>query len=301
MRRVMQAARRLIWRCRMTRFANAFLLCAALAPLAAQDKPKLGPSDKASLSYVAVGGNSEGQTLGFANEYKYLWSDSSFQFNAGGVRVKSTFITRDAVGTPGAFAVTETKESKTTAENYFANVRYDHTITDRLLWFVGAGWQRNVPSGYNARYNGIGGIGYQWIKEDRTNFRTDVGLGYQKDDFIVKTPGVKESYATGTIIAHFDQKIGASSLFTSDLAWTDDLSDSKNWNGTWRNAFTTNLSEKLALKVGYDLVYNNRPAFASVDLYNLPASNPARVKVGTVPFQLKKTDTIFTTSLVITF
>jgi hypothetical protein len=85
------------------------------------------------------------------------------------------------------------------------------------------------------------------------------------------------------------------------LAWTDDLSDSKNWNGTWRNAFTTNLSEKLALKVGYDLVYNNRPAFASVDLYNLPASNPARVKVGTVPFQLKKTDTIFTTSLVITF
>lgn len=65
-------------------------------PLVAQAPaaPKQPWSDKASLSYVAVGGNASSQSLGFANEYKYAWSDASFAFNLGGVRVATTTTSR---------------------------------------------------------------------------------------------------------------------------------------------------------------------------------------------------------------
>jgi len=67
-----------------------------------------------------------------------------------------------------------------------------------------------------------------------------------------------------------------------------------------RNAFTTTLSSRLALKVGYDLTYKNKPASVAVDVVKTPITTPP-VILGQVPFFLKRTDSVFTTSLVITF
>ena len=79
------------------------------------------------------------------------------------------------------------------------------------------------------------------------------------------------------------------------------LGFSNEYKYAWSDAaFTTNLSSRLALKVGYDLTYKNQPAFVGVDVIRTPVTAPP-VVLGQVPFQLKKTDSVFTTSLVITF
>jgi putative salt-induced outer membrane protein YdiY len=270
-------------------------------PVLAQEAPKRPWSDKAALSFVAVGGNATSQSLGFSNEFKYAWSDAAFAFNAGGVRVSATTVDRTASGPSlGAATVVETRTTKTSTETYYANLRYDHNLTERLQWFGAAGWERNIPAGLEARYTGLAGLGYWWVKADRTKVFTDAGAGYTQEDLVFRPVGTDDRFATFRLGAKVEQKLFATSLFTSELNVSDSFKDSQNYLAVWRNAFTTTLSSRLALKVGYDLTYKNKPAFVGVDVVQAPVATPP-VVLGQVPFQLKKTDTVFTTSLVLTF
>ena len=266
----------------------------------APDAPKRPWSDKASFSWVSVDGNAKSQSFGFANEYKYAWSDATFAFNAGGVRVNTTTFNRSAFG-PDMSTVTvqESETTATTAENYYANLRYDHNITNRLLWFGAAAWDRNVPSGIDSRVIGTGGLSYWWIKEDRTKLRTDLGAGYTKISPVLETAGFQDSFGTWSVGASFEKKFLATSSFTSNLQVTDSFKDGKAYLGIWQNALTVSMNSHLALQVGYNLTYNNKPAFVAVNVYQTPLATPP-VVLGQVPVQLKKTDTILTTSLVIT-
>ena len=272
-------------------------------PLLAQapEAPKKSWSDKGSLGYVAAGGNATSSSLGFANEYKYLWSDATFAFNAGGVQVSTTTYSRSASG-PSLGSATVVNQGTTLkgTESYYANFRYDHRLNDRLGWFGSAGWERNIPAGLDARYAGLAGLGYWWVKEDRTKFFTDAGLGYTKETLVFSPVGTDSGFSTIHLGAKLEKKLFTASQFSSELNISDSLKESSNYLAMWRNAFTTTLSSRLALKVGYDVTYKNKPASVAVDVLKTPITTPP-VVLGQVPFLLKKTDTVFTTSLVVTF
>ncbi len=255
-------------------------------------------SDIAALSFVATGGNSQSSTLGVANILAWKWERSSLVFSLGAIRASSTATSRYATVDPNppGYVVVENKATTLSAESYFFIGRYDHKITDRLFWFSSGGWERNRPAGINNRYFLNVGLGNIWLDQERTKFRTDYALGYTYEDPVFLSPGYVRGFATLRLGANFLQKIGASSAYTSDLAATDNLRHTADWLGVWKNALTTNLNQRLALKAGLDLLYDNQPAYLSLDL-----RNPAGNVVGSVPFQLKKLDTVFTTSLVVTF
>lgn len=279
----------------------ATVLVAPALVAQAPQPPKSPWSDKAALSYVAVAGNATSQSLGFSNDYKYAWKDATLAFSLGGVRAAATTVDRSASGSDLASAtVTETRTTKTSTESYFTNLRYDRRLFERLEWFAAAGWERNVPAGLEARYTGIAGLGHWWIKEDRTKVFTDAGAGYTKETPVLSVAGTENTFATFRFGAKVEQKVFAASVFTSELAVSDSFRDSQNYLAVWRSAFTTNLSARLALKVGYDVTYKNKPAFVGVDVVQTPVATPP-VVLGQIPFQLKKTDTVFTTSLVMTF
>jgi len=267
----------------------------------APEAPTRPWSDKGSLSYVAVGGNATSSSLGFSNEYKYLWSDATFSFNAGGLQVATTTYTRSASG-PSLASASVANQGTTLkgTESYFANFRYDQKVSERLGWFGSAGWERNIPAGLDARYAGLAGLGYWWVKEDRTKFFTDAGLGYTKEILVFSPAGTDSGFGTFHLGAKLEKMLFSASVLNSELNVSDSLKESSNYLAVWRNAFTTTLSSRLALKVGYDLTYKNKPASVAVDVVKTPVTTPP-VILGQVPFLLKKTDTVFTTGLVITF
>ncbi len=284
---------------------GAALLALLALPMAGQeakpvDVPKRPWMDKANLSFVSVDGNAKSQSFGFANEYKYTWSDATLDFKVGGVRVGTTTFNRSASGPDlNNVTVVETDTTATTTESYFANLRYDHTLSEQLFWFGIGGWDRNVPSGIDSRAMLSGGLGYWWIKEDRTKFRTDLGLGYTKIKPVLETPGFEDRFGTWSLGASFEKKFLATSGFTSNLQITDSLKNSKDYLLVWQNALTVSMNAHLALQVGYNLTYKNLPPSVGVDVVQTPVANPP-VVIGQVPVQLKKTDMVFTTSLVIT-
>jgi putative salt-induced outer membrane protein YdiY len=288
----------------MTYLSNAKPLlgavCAVLA-LGAEEAPKLGLVDKASLSFVSVGGNAQSQSMGFGNDFKYVWSDSIFAFGLGGMRVNTTTTTRTASGPslPDA-TVVETSTTGTSAQNYHAEARYDRNLAKRIFWYVEMGWVRNTFSGFDNRYTGSGGAGYAWLNQDRLRFRTDLGLGFLKEDPVFVQAGREESYATWNFTAKVDVKFFKGSAFGSELLFSDRLRDSQDYLAVWHNALTSALNGNLALKVGYDVTYKNHPGSVGVDVVQTPVAAPP-VILGQVPALLKKMDTAFTTSLVITF
>ena len=264
--------------------------------------PPIPPwTDKASLSFLVVGGNATSQSFGFSNDYTRNWSAASaLTFSLAAVRVATRMTTYSATGSsPTSFELSSTETSQVTTADYTANARFAQNLSERVLWFAATGWERNIPAGLDDRTVGSAGMGYWWKKTDRTKVRTDFGLGYTKAVPVVEAPGFQVSYATGNVVVNVEQKLGSTTVFDSNLAWADSLNEERNYLATWHNDLSTTLSRRLALKMGYVMTFNNRPASQAVPIILTGSAPP--VVLGHALVELKKLDTLFNLSLVISF
>lgn len=279
---------------------HALLTLAGLA-LSAQTPapPPRAWTDRTTLSFVSTRGNAVSDTFGFTNAFAWAHGLDGFAFNLGAIRATSEAVARRAVGTgQDAFGLEEARTRTTTAEQYFANLRFDRKFKDVWYWYGGAGWERNRPAGLDGRSSATAGLGRTWIQDARTTFKTDLGFGHTWESPVVAAPGAKTRYGTGVLTAKLLRKFADNAEYAADLGLTENLSDSADWQGVLRQGLSVNLNKRLALKVGYDLVTRNRPKLVAVDLF---PSATAPAPVGKVNIEAKKTDTLFTTSLVITF
>ncbi len=255
-------------------------------------------TDSAEFSYVSTAGNSETSTFGLKDTLGRAWDRSSFELKLGGIRSEATTITRIAVGpSPASFSVFESSRSALTAENYFLSGRYDRKVSDRLFWYAGAGWDRNRFAGIQNRTTGAAGAGNIWRDTERAKFRTDYALTYTKQEDVVSSPELKDTFGGVRVTSKFEHKAGQVATFHNDIILDEDLRQTERWRGDMTNALSVTMSTHLALKVSLKWLYEHKPAFQSVEL-----DNPLNTPTGqTVPVELKSLDTIFTSSLVVNF
>jgi len=269
----------------------------------ASTPPKPAPrawSNVSTLSFVATDGNAVGQTLGFANDYGYKWSLSTLSFKTFAIRATSTIVNRSATGgTLESAIINEERVRSTTAEMFGFGGRLDHRLKEKVRFygFVAANWTRNRPAGLDSRSAAILGAGRIWADSAATKFRTDLGVGWTYEQPVVVPEGFKQRYGTWNLNSQLKQKFGAATLYTMDLAITDNLSNTQDWQGTLKQGLTVSMSARLALKVGYDILYRNRPNLIAIEVFSL--TTPP-VSLGSVSIPARKTDTVFTTSLVVT-
>jgi len=280
---------------------SAVCLAADTPASAPEPVPARAWTDKASLSLVSTSGNSQGNSLGFSNEFLYKWSKASLAVNFGGVRVETTNLTRTATGLntqPGGYALTETEAKTLTSDFYFLNGRYDYKFTEHFFGFGSAGWETNKPAGLDSRERAILGVGVIWLDTAETKLRTDVGFGFTQEKPVFEPAGFDENHGTWQVSAKVEQKLWTSTLLTSEAAFIGNTKDTDDTITIWKTGLTAKLSDRLALKIGYDLAYRNKPNSVAVPVMSI--LNPTQ-SLGVVPVPLKKTDTMFTTSLVINF
>ena len=280
---------------------RAFMALALCSGLLAGEAPARPWTNVTSFSFVATGGNSQGQTLGLANDFGYKWTLSTLTVKASAIRAASTIVTRSATGaTLEEAIVSEQRTTTTTAELYTLGARLDHRLKekDRFYGFVGANWERNRPAGLDSRSSILAGAGRIWADSETTKFRTDLGLGWTYEQPMVVPDGYKQRYGTLNLNAQLKQQLGSASHYAMDLVASDNLSDTADWQGALKQGVTVKINARFALKVGYDLFYRSRPNLIAVDVLT-PA--PELARLGSLSIPAKKTDTVFTTSLVVTF
>lgn len=260
---------------------------AAPAPAAAQ----WTWTDQAELSFVYTGGNSSSSTFGAKNALHGEGAAAKFAFEAGGIRTRSSVRTRVANGTPGNFTVTETSVSDVTAENYFAKGRFDVTVSGTAYWFAGSGWTRNTFAGIDSRIGFVSGAGNQWVHNERTTFRTDLGGTYTIQNNVAAGP--VDRFAGVQFTGELSHAVTDNTAYESKLVVDENLENTDDLRGDFVNSLTVAMNSRLALKTSLQLLFDNAPSFADVPLFT--GGQPA----GTVPAELRKLDSIFTVALVI--
>ncbi len=281
----------------MTRFAAApfaLLLLAAATPVWAQDTG-FSWANQTELSFVSTSGNATSNTLGLKSALTGSGGPDEVKIEIGGVRASSGITTRTATGTPGSFTVQKTTESTVTAASYYARARYDRQL-DGAFAFLGAGWERNTFAGVQNRYSGVLGFGKTFVDGDSGHFKADVGGTYTVQKDVEKVAGADESFLGARLSVDAMRSLTQTTDFTSTLVADENLEQTGDYRADWTNSVAVSISEGLALKTSFELLYDHQPAFVSVPLIDGGSGLPTGTNVAA---EGEKIDTVLTLSLVI--
>jgi len=270
-----------------------FLLSAlaALPPgLSGQAERPLGFGNVAEVTFVMTNGNATSSTLGIKNSASFFRPASSFQLSFGAVRAESGITTRVATGTPESFTITEETVTEKTAENYFAKVRVDRTLGQAAFLFGGTGWDRNTFAGIDNRYTTVAGVGRTWFEDDARRLKTDLGATYTLQEDVVKTPGADDSFFGARASLDYHRTLSETTSYSSLLVVDESFDDTDDFRADWTNSVAVSMSERLALKASYQLLFDNLPAVTSVSLGE-----------GTVRVPLEKVDGTLSIAVVVDF
>jgi putative salt-induced outer membrane protein YdiY len=267
-----------------------------VAPTMAQDERAPGWYDEAQLSFVQTAGNTESSTLGFDNKLERLWENAKFELTLGALRAESDLRTRTAIATADGFRVQESSSSALTAERYYVRARYDHALSATTLWFVGGGWERNEFAGFESRYSAVGGFGNVWWDTERSRLETDYGLTYTRQLDLIESSEIDEGFLGIRLGLDFRQTIGSNAEYSLGLVTDGNLDETEDLRAELVNALRVSMNNRLALRISYQLAFDNLPA-----LERLPIQGAAFPPGATVTVPLDEVDSIFTAALVISW
>jgi putative salt-induced outer membrane protein YdiY len=246
------------------------------------------------LSFVSTSGNASSSTLGLKSSLTGTGGPNTFKLELGGIRGETSVTARTATGTPGSFTVSETTTSQLTAESYFARGRYDRSLGPVFL-FAGVGWDRNTFAGVQNRYALVAGVGRVWTETDNGHFKTDVGATYTIQKDVDPAPGADDAF--GGLRASIDamRQLTEGAQYTSVLVGDLNVEDSEDYRIDWINSLSFQLSQSLAFKTSYQLLFDHQPA-----LLKLPLFDTGGTPTGDVLSPGDKVDSVLTVTLVIT-
>ncbi len=253
-------------------------------------------TDRAELSFVATGGNSEASTLGLRNTLVGALGAGTLTIEAGALRAETTAISRFAVGDVDSFVVQESSETALTAENYFLRGRYDRQISERLFWFAGAGWNRNEFAGIKNRTYVVAGIGHVWFADEQAHFRTDYGLTYTDQENVVEDPA-GDTFLGFRLGWDYLRHFGANTSYGNVLLVDGNADQTSDYRADMTNWLAVSMSERLALKISLQFLFDNEPSLEALPLFSAPGTPTEALVLA----PLDDLDTVFTVALVIDF
>jgi len=274
------------------------MLVFASRNIAAQNEERrLGWFDTGELSFVAARGNSRTSTFGFRNMLSRVWEKAQLSIEAKGLRTTTTNLERTAVGTsPSDYREIETSASEVTAENYVFRGKYDRNVSARFFWYAEAGWDRNEFAGIRNRYQTSGGLGNVWFDNDDTGFRTDYGLSVTRQQDVAAADRF-DDFAGVRVSADYRRRLSTNTTYHDTSVLDESFKDTKDIRIDWTNSLSVAMTEKLALKLSLQLLFDNQPSLVTVPLV-LPDGNPTDQ---TVLVAAGKLDTLFTIAFVADF
>lgn len=236
----------------------ALLIATALAvapTVDAADAPAKPWKGSLGLSYLSTSGNSSTQSFGA--EFGLTRIPDPW-----GLEVSAKLLRAEDSGT-------------LKAERYQAGIRGTRALDERWQAFVGASALKDKFAGIDLRGVLEAGMTYKFLLGPVHMLSFDMGLTWTSQN---PTAGKTYSYVGGLGGVNYAWNISTTSALTEAFKFYPNFDTTSGWRLTSETALKASLSELLALKLGYEFRYDNRP-------------EPG----------FRKTDTATTVSLVATF
>jgi len=267
----------------------------------ARKEPARDWSNVMTFSLVTAMGNSSAGTWGLSNDYTKKWDMNALVLKCGAIRSESTKSTYTAVGGSLDDAVVRrNKYSYVTAENIFADTRFDYRLKEkhRWYWYCGARWERNRPVGLDTRTAVTVGAGRIFVDTVATKFRLDIGTGLTREDPVVRPDSYRRDFGTLNFTSEIKQRVSPSVGYTADVSSAYDIKHSGGWLIVLKQGVTVAARKSTVLKVGCDMTYRDIPPLILVPAYT---DGDPPTHLGVIRVKAKKLDLVTTTSLVVPF
>lgn len=189
------------------------------------------------LSYLATSGNSDTQTVG---------ADLGLERKPRpwGLSLKAAFNRNQ-------------EDGEKTAERYFAGVRALRSLSERWELFAGLSGERDEFSGIDLRAVVEAGGLYHLLTGPVHTLAFDAGLTWTDEDLL---PPARDSESLGGVAGFkYGWKISEGATFGQRVLYYPNFDTSDDWRVESETALAAALSQRLALKVGYEVRYRNRP------------------------------------------
>ena len=188
-------------------------------------------------------------------------------------------------------------ESRVPALAELLRARFEKALSERLFWFTGAGWERNEPAGIENRLNAVAGVGHTWFDRQDSHFHTDYGLTYTRQEDVFDDPAHSDSFLGLRLGWDYRRGLGSVTTFGHVSAVDVNADQTSDHRLDMTNSVAVTMTDRLALKLSLQLLYDNQPSFAAV-----PLLAPDGAATGTtVLAPVEDLDTFFTTALVVSF
>ncbi len=208
------------------------------------------------LSYVRTSGNVNTQTLSEKSEVKREGKVNRFYLKNS--------------------ALYATQEGKETANRFNVSGRWERLFTERFFGFLTTGYERDKFSGYEYKFNGGPGIGYDFLKTEKHELKGLLSVLYYYNK--IEKNGV-DNYATLKAEFYYQWNIRENLRLKENANYITNLSDTQTYFINSDTSLEVKINKFLSLGIGYKIAYQNKPPESS----------------------LKKTDTTFLTSLIVDF
>lgn len=225
-------------------------------PKSKEEKPF---SNETSLSIVNTSGNTDTLSMAGKNEMKYKFNER--------------WIGSWLIG-----AIYSETDGKKDNEMYFTDLRADYSISDKWYAYGLGSWFQDKFSGFDSRV-GIGpGVGYKYLAGPTHFLLFEAGLNYTYEDYTDPAEN-DEDFLESRLYGKYEWAFTEKTKFSQELGYLQSLEEGDTWKMVSDTALIATLTDILALKISYSVLYNNNPR----------------------PSDLEDTDTIFATSLVISY
>ena len=168
--------------------------------------------------------------------------------------------------------------------------RYDRALSKATFLYGGADWDRNTFAGIQNRYGFGAGVGRSWWDQESRRFKTDLGVTYTIQDDVTENPDTERSFAGIRASYDYFRKLTETTGFSSALIVDENLNDTDDFRANWTNSIAVAMTDRLALKTGLQLLFDNQPALTAVPLGD-----------GEVLTPLGKLDSVFSVAIVASF
>ncbi len=221
---------------------------AAVAAAAAKEAA-LGLHSESEAGYIVVGGNAKSQSF---SGKQSTW----YQFESDLLKLSGHYLNSQAQNQA-------TRQLEGVAENWSANLRYEHIIipnTFNLFTQAGVRGDRFVGVDFGQLYD----VGAKYFIISNESFKWFTEGGYQflkeefRDDANPATPAYRESHFI-RLFTQADYIYTPSIKFGLWLEYLPDLKEEENYRVNFSPFMTAILSDTFSLKFGYEGYYRNLP------------------------------------------
>ncbi len=147
-------------------------------------------------------------------------------------------------------------DDEVTAQNFRAFMQYNRLFTERLFGYLRVDGLHDDIADIDYRFSFSPGLGYYFIKNDRTFLRAEVGPGY----VIEKQGGETDDYMTLRIAERFEHKLSGTAKLWQSLEFLPQVDDWENFIVNAEIGIEAMISKSLSLRTYLQDTYDNEPA-----------------------------------------